>query len=169
MGKKKKDNGWIKIHRSITNNPLWLSEKFSRAQAWVDLLLMVNHTDRKLVFEDGTELIVRPGQHFTSIGHLAERWKWSQNRVIRFLSYLENHQMIHRVGTRRGTLVTVEKWAFYQYGRRPDETPDETPDGTSDETPDGTQTRMNNKNDNKNVIQEIAAPPQTNSRGDILE
>jgi hypothetical protein len=37
-------NGWIKLHRKIVESPDWLSEPFTRGQAWVDLLLIANHT-----------------------------------------------------------------------------------------------------------------------------
>ena len=33
----------IKLHRQIEDNPLRFSEPFTRAQAWIDLLLLTNH------------------------------------------------------------------------------------------------------------------------------
>ena len=37
--------GWIKLHRSISDNDLWTSEPFSRGQAFVDLILLASHKD----------------------------------------------------------------------------------------------------------------------------
>jgi hypothetical protein len=37
------NTGWIKLHRIIMDHPDWLAEPFTRAQAWVDLLLLANH------------------------------------------------------------------------------------------------------------------------------
>jgi hypothetical protein len=37
------NDGWIKLHRIIMDHPDWLSEPFTRAQAWVDLLLLANY------------------------------------------------------------------------------------------------------------------------------
>ena len=35
-------NGYIKLHRSLMDNPLWTEKPFSRGQAWVDLLMLAN-------------------------------------------------------------------------------------------------------------------------------
>ena len=168
--KRKKDNGWVRIHRNVTNNPLWFSEPFTRAQAWIDLILMVNHSDRRIVFSDGTEVVVHEGQHFTSINHLAERWKWSRTKVNRFLSYLADHQMIHQSGTRRGTLITLINWAVYQHGRTPADTSADTSDDTPVDTSGDTQTIMLNNNDNNNnVKQGKAGRRPLNSDGEAYE
>jgi len=39
------DLGFIILQRKITENWLWLSEPFSKSQAWVDLLLLANHSN----------------------------------------------------------------------------------------------------------------------------
>ena len=40
--------GYIKIHRKIQECWLW-QDKFSKGQAWIDLLLRANHKDNKIV------------------------------------------------------------------------------------------------------------------------
>ena len=42
--------GWLKLYRSIQNHWLWEDKPFSRGQAFVDLLLMANHKDNKILF-----------------------------------------------------------------------------------------------------------------------
>jgi len=37
--------GWIKLHRQITENPLYFSEQFTRCQAWIDMLILANTKD----------------------------------------------------------------------------------------------------------------------------
>lgn len=39
--------GWQKVYRDITKHWLWEDKPFSRGQAFIDLLLMVNHQDKK--------------------------------------------------------------------------------------------------------------------------
>ena len=54
--------GWISLHRSIQKH--WLFEekrKFSRFEAWIDILLMVNHSDNKIM-HDGDLITVKRGQ-----------------------------------------------------------------------------------------------------------
>ena len=33
-------SGWIKLHRSITDNQLYFKEPFNKTLAWIDLLLL---------------------------------------------------------------------------------------------------------------------------------
>ena len=122
---RKKDKGWIKLHRKIRDNAIWQSrEAFDRRSAWVDLLLMVNHEDRTLIQKNGRPIVIHPGQTFTSYEHLKEKWHWgSRNRVKRFLALLSAQGMITVSGTPSGTLITVISWALYQYGGTASGTP----------------------------------------------
>lgn len=130
--------GWIKLHRKLADDPLWLSEPFTKGQAWVDLLMMVNHEDRKIIVRNNI-ITVKAGQRIISIDQLAHRWKWSRGKVRRFLKMLENDTSISTTCDRtNGTSVTIVKWAFYQ-GERPS---NDTSNGTSN----GHQTDIN-KND----------------------
>lgn len=103
--------GWIKVHRTICENELWLSEPFTKAQAWVDLLLLADHeNDETGRYRKGT---VYRGKEF-----LSKRWKWSRNKVTRFYDYLEKKGMITQYktqgGTHNGTLVTIVNYDKYQ-------------------------------------------------------
>lgn len=53
--------GWIKLYRQIDENPLWFEEKFTRAQAWIDFLLLANH-DRSSFLVRGNRVTVERGQ-----------------------------------------------------------------------------------------------------------
>jgi len=79
-------DGWISIHRQIWNNWTWQDKPFSKGQAWIDLLLLVNHEDNK-IFIDGELMLVKRGQRVTSIRQLADRWGWSRHKVDDFLKY----------------------------------------------------------------------------------
>ena len=42
--------GWLRLHRSMADHWLWTEERvFSKAEAWLDLLMMVNHADGKVM------------------------------------------------------------------------------------------------------------------------
>ena len=87
--------GWITLHRKIEENELWLAEPFSRGQAWVDLLLLANHTP-KLLYKRNIPIMVERGQVGWSQERLAKRWKWGRRKVSNFLKTLENaHQIIN--------------------------------------------------------------------------
>ncbi|PKE20426.1 DnaD domain protein [Macrococcoides caseolyticum] len=108
------NKGWISLHRSVTDH--WLFDedrKFSKFEAWIDLLLMVNHTDKKMML--GNELItIKRGQKVTSIRKLCERWNWSNNKVKNFLNVLEADGMLTVKSDSKKTLVTVVNYDVYQ-------------------------------------------------------
>jgi hypothetical protein len=45
--------GYVSIHREIFDHWVWKEKPFSRGQAWIDLIMMANHCDAKIMF-DGT-------------------------------------------------------------------------------------------------------------------
>lgn len=105
--------GYIKLHRELLEHDLWLDEKFTKGQAWVDLLLMANHKDKKVLF-DSKWVVIKRGSLITSIHKLAERWKWSVNTVKKFLTILEDDEMIAKNSTNRCTLIDIVNYAKYQ-------------------------------------------------------
>ena len=106
--------GWINIHRQIKENWIWKSEEpFDKRSAWIDLLLTVNHKNKKIPFENGFIEIER-GQTLTSIKQLAGRWKWSRHKVSDFLDQLERDTMIVQVRDTRKTLVSIVNYDKYQ-------------------------------------------------------
>lgn len=137
------DNGWIKLHRKIRDN--WIWEDPEKLRAWLDILLMVNHEDKDVPFNDKI-VTVKKGQKLTSIVKLAERWGWSRHRVYRFLNTLKIHEMCTYNstldGTAFGTLITVTNWDFYQFVGTPNGTGNGTTVDTTNGTTGGTQTRM---------------------------
>lgn len=83
-------SGWVLLHRQIQNNPLWTAEKFSRGQAWVDLLLLANHKPGFYYLRDH-KINLERGQIGWSFNNLAARWKWSRTKVKNFIKDLEPH------------------------------------------------------------------------------
>lgn len=112
MNESNKNRGWIKLYRSIQDNPLWNEKPFDKARAWIDLLLMANHEDRYV-----GSIKVEAGSFITSMQKLAERWGWSRSAVIRYMNRTQSeHMVILKADTKR-TLVSVVNWASYQGGR----------------------------------------------------
>lgn len=107
MARRRQDDGWISLNRKLMSDPmLWLSEPFSRGQAWIDLLLLAQWRDRG---------IYKAGTVYCSMLFFADRWKWSRGRVKRFLDKLESEGRIRTETTKDGTTVLIENWGKYQY------------------------------------------------------
>lgn len=138
--------GWIKLHRSVQTNWLWDDKPFSRGQAWIDLLLLANHSDGKGISK-GQPVEYKTGTVHYSILSLSERWGWSRHKVRDFLDALERDHMVVQKRTPQGTSITIENWGVYQTLG----TPEGTTEGQQKDNK-RTQTIINkNKKNNKNV------------------
>lgn len=147
-------DGWIKLHRKIQDCFLWQDKPFDKARAWIDLLLLAMHHDKK-IFIDGEPIVISRGSFMTSTLKLSDRWGWSRNKVMRYLDMLECEQMLNTKRTPKGTLVSIIKYDVYQIVDMSNETPYETTNGTTGETPngtsDGTTDDTTDETQNKNI------------------
>ena len=108
-------DGWLKLWRKLGDSELWLAEPFTRGQAWVDLLMLANHTDGYLR-KRGIRVEVRRGQVGWSEGKLAKRWQWSRGKVRRFMSELasEKEQKTVQQKSNITNLNTILNYEQYQ-------------------------------------------------------
>ncbi len=125
-------SGWVKLHRKITDNKMWLSETFTRGQAWVDLVLLAQHKPGA-IRRRGILVNLPIGSVGMSQEKLGKRWKWSRGKVIRFLKELEADSMISRKTGQKKTSVSgyilIENYQEYQkVGQKTDRR--RTEDGT---------------------------------------
>lgn len=105
--------GWITVDRKIFESWVWNDKPFSKGQAWIDLILLANHEDKKFPF--GNEVVlVKRGSFITSELKLMERWGWGKTRVRAFLKLLENDSMIVKNTNQKRTTITIVKYGDYQ-------------------------------------------------------
>lgn len=146
------DKGWIKLHRSLQNHWLWNSkEPFDKRSAWIDLLMLANFTDLK-VMRKGKLTSRSRGEVNTSMEWLAERWVWDRRTVKRFLKTLEGDGMVSLHSTTDGTTVTIEKYDFFQSQSTSDGTAECTTQCTPECTTEGTTQGTHDKNAIKKSI-----------------
>ena len=138
------ESGWISIHRQIKDNWIWEDKPFSKGQAWIDLLLMANHTDRKIAL--GNELItVKRGSFITSELKLMDAWGWSKGKVRSFLKMLENDGMIERITDHKKTTINIVNYGIFQSMQTT-----ERPQTNRKRTANEPQTDTNNNDNNYN-------------------
>lgn len=145
--------GWIKLHRAIMDHPDWLSEPFTRAQAWVDLLLLANHKAGH-IRKRGIAITVDRGQVGHSEQTLASRWQWSKGKVRRFIVELTRLSQVSRRISQKtvlkktsvSSLIYIVNYEKYQMN------------GTEDGTEDGpkTVTEQECKNEKNNLYRQNA-------------
>lgn len=144
--------GWIKLHRKIEDCQIWIgNEPYDRRSAWISLLLMANHEDRDMIFDDQL-ITIKRGQLITSVRKLSQKWMWSKDRTLNFLRTLERLQMIHRESNTRRTLITLVKYEDYQI--ESDSNKDTNQDTERTQNGHCLATNKNDKNE-KNVKKDI--------------
>lgn len=105
--------GWIKLHRKILDCFIWQDKPYDKARAWIDLLLLAMHHEKKLM-DKGNVYVINRGSYFTSRIKLAERWGWSTKKVDAYLNMLEKENMVTTVRTEKGTTITIVNYDNYQ-------------------------------------------------------
>ena len=149
----KKNKGFVAINRSLLEHWIWTAESFTKGQAWVDLILLANHEEKKIMIS-GQLKVIKAGQMWTSYRTLAERWGWSINKVLRYTKMLKSDGMIYTDGTPNGTLLTLVNYDKFSIRRNTqkntDGYTDEYAGEETDEETGGEQTTMiNNVNNDK--------------------
>lgn len=152
------ERGWIKLHRQLQECPIWYGDRFSKGQAWVDLLLLANHRDKKILFNGEIQTIGR-GQYLTSTVKLAEKWGWNRKTVSSYLKLLEQDKMITKISDNTKTLITIENYEVFQ---GIDEEVDNSLDNLlPNPTDNPLDTNKNIKNDKNNIIYNNRAKKST--------
>ena len=141
-------SGYIKLYRGIKDNPLWDKEPYSAGQAWIDLLLAANFKDT-VIYIRKAKIRLERGQLAWSQLTMAKRWRWSRNRVARFLKDLEEEGMIEQQTGHLTTVTSICNYNKYQAydttGEATDDTTDESTGGAPDEATGGAQYKKVNK------------------------
>lgn len=101
------------LNRRLIESELWLSEPFTRAQAWVDLIGLARFRDGHARIR-GIRVEIKRGQVAWSVKGLADRWKWSRGKTDRFLKELENGHQIEQQKNNVTSLISIINYDAYQ-------------------------------------------------------
>lgn len=114
----KEKTAFFAVARKFLESEMWLSEPFTKAQAWIDLI-------GRASFKDGD--LTKRGELMISELSLAKRWKWDRSRVRGFLQRLEKDGMITRSIIRsnnpsgKRSKIHIEKYEVYQTSKSKDQ------------------------------------------------
>ena len=122
--------------RDILNDPLYLSERFTRMQAYSDLCYFAAYKEREFRIR-GNKVTLQRGQVAKSVRDLAQRWQWAVNTVIKFIKELEEDGYIETQRTSVNQIITIKKYLMYN-------TQNETLNDTQIETQNDTQIETQN-------------------------
>ena len=103
--------GWIKVYRKFLDSDDWTTEKFTRSQAWIDLISLAKWEPGEEKFRDGSVTVqMNRSDIALSTKTLAIRWKWSRGRTSRFLDWLENEHQIEQRKNNITTVITIDNY-----------------------------------------------------------
>ena len=117
---KKEHNGYIRLFRSFHESDDWTSEKFTRAQAWIDLIFLARYKESVMLVR-GIEVIIPRGSLAWGEKKLSERWMWSRSKARRFLDGLKTRQQIGQQKNNIISIISIVNYNIYQItenGRR---------------------------------------------------
>ncbi len=110
--------GYIPIERKLFDVWPWKTgEAFTVRCAWIDLVQMATYQSRTEVTIKGDPICLTRGQIAASQRFLMERWKWSNSKVRRMLSQLQNNGMITLQKNQGQTVINICKYDLYYGGR----------------------------------------------------
>ena len=138
------------IDRSILEDDMYFSEKFTRMQAYMDLCLLAAFKSRTFYIR-GNKVELQPMQVAKSVRDLADRWQWSVNKVRGYLYELEKGDYIDTQKTSVNQIITIKKYIVVN-------TQNDTQINTQTDTQNDTQTdtpiiKNNNvNNENKDIV-----------------
>lgn len=107
--------GWIKLYRSLLNDPVWTQTNAEQKAVAIVILLSANREAKQWVF-NGQKITLEPGQFVTSAQALSEAagGEFTRRKIRTALNKLEKLGFCSIQAANHGTLINVVNWAFYQ-------------------------------------------------------
>lgn len=110
------ERGFFKIWRKFfIDDPLWNeNRRYSRAEAWIDILIETQFDEKpKELILKGESIFQNRGEVLRSKRGWAKRWNWSVDAVHRFFKILESVKKIRTQNERITTRITVLNYKKY--------------------------------------------------------
>jgi hypothetical protein len=135
------DNGFITLHRKITENPIWQDIELFRL--FITILLHANYKESKTIYKD-EEVVLKRGQLACGRFKLAALSGLHPSTVYRKLMLLEKLKILNIKSNNHFSIITITNYGKYQ-------TPQEKAEQQI-EQPMNNQRTQSNKDNNINNI-----------------
>lgn len=110
-----RNNGWIRLHRKITNSDMYCSLTATQRDVLIQCLLMANHKPSEWIYK-GQLYRCDPGQFKTSLEELKKRCALGTTvkQLRGTLDKLRIWGFLASEGTKTGRVITILNWKVYQ-------------------------------------------------------
>lgn len=163
-----KEAGWIKLHRSVLDNPVVMKDTDHFA-VWCYLLLNATHKLHDTMF--GKERVtLLPGQLITGRNKIAQKTGVEPSKVKRILKTFKSAQQIDQHSERYGSLISILNWTSYQDNDQESDQRVTNERPTSDQRVTTIQECKNDKNGkNEKNLSPLKEEKETRAREDPIE
>ena len=104
-------SGWIKLHRKLLDSAVFDNEKLLKI--WIWCLIKASHQDIEIVV--GNQLVqLQAGQFVFGRKKASVELGISETMVYKYMKMLANMGMLDIKPNNKFSVVTIEKWDFYQ-------------------------------------------------------
>jgi len=149
------NNGYVKIHRKLLNNPIVMKD-CEHLAVWIYLLLNATHQDRNVLFK-GKKIIIGPGQLITGRKSISSELQISESKVQRILNFFESEHQIEQQTSNKNRVITLINWHKYQDNEHQTEQQLNNNRTTTEQ-----QLNTNNNDKNVNNVRNIYSTSTTN-------
>jgi len=141
--------GWIKLHRKLIENPIFLKPEL--LQLFIYCLLKANHETQKIIF-NGQEIEIKIGQFITGRNAMAKDLKQNPKSTYNRLQILKNIEILDIKTNNKFSLVTVRNYELYQSQETKKDSKKDNQRTTRGQPEDTNKNDKNDKNDKKYKI-----------------
>ena len=136
------NNGWIKLHRKIIDSAVFENPKILKL--WIWCLCKASHKGYESIV--GNQIVVlQEGQFIFGRKKASSELKIKESMVYKYIKLLEKLEMINIKSNNKFSIITIEKWAFYQFDN------DEEQQQKEQQRNNKGTTKEQQRNTNKNV------------------
>lgn len=149
------NDGWFILSRK--EDELYFDEKFTRWQAWQDLIRIACFKPYSTHLR-GIMIEHKVGCVYESQDSLARRWQWSRGKVDRFLKELEMDERIAQQKSNVVTCISITNYERYQFNGATNETADSAPNRTPNSAPNESTLKEVETSKNNNTSSTTRGP-----------
>lgn len=108
------DEGWIKLHRKLLDNPIFKDSEAFHLFGY--FLLKANHKPNRFLFNQ-REIVLERGQLITGLDRISRDTGLTHRQIRTRLALLENLEILTRKTTNRFSIITICNYSHYQDSR----------------------------------------------------
>ena len=119
MFEENKQQGWIRLYRSVTAKAWYKDSRV--VHLWIHLLLKANHQEGREVMFGGKVIKLKRGQFISGRHALSAETGIEVSKIVRTLELLKNEHQIEQQASNKNSLFTIVSWDLYQQNEQQNE------------------------------------------------